>query len=73
MDDSLVEESPEFEIISDENEMNLFSFREHQDGSLGTNYLSVHWLFIRTLFTFEHCLHLRCLVQTQTKDDGKYE
>lgn len=52
LDDSLVEESPEFEIISDETEMNLLSFRAHEDDSLGTNYLSEHGLLIRTLFTY---------------------
>ena len=52
LDDTLVEDSPEFEIISDENIMELFTLRAHQDGSLGTNFLLVNNLLIRTLFTY---------------------
>ena len=47
-----MEESPEFEKIFDENEMNMLNLRAQQDGSIGTHFLSAHGLFIRTLFTY---------------------
>ena len=52
MDNSLAEESLEFEIISDENQINLCSLQEHQDSSFDKSFLCSHGLMIRTLFKY---------------------